>query len=78
MKTAISVPDDVFGRVEQMARSRRTSRSAIFTAAAREYVQQHREDRVTERLDQVYGDHDSRLEPVVAEIQAQSLPKEPW
>ena len=78
MKTAISVPDEIFSRVDQLARLRRTSRSAIFTEAAREYVQTHRQESVTERLNQVYGTQDSALDPVVARIQAHSLSKEEW
>jgi predicted transcriptional regulator len=78
MKIAISVPDEVFHRVEQLARLRRTSRSAIFAEAAREYVLLHRQESVTDRLNQVYGTQDSALDPVVARIQAHSLPKEQW
>ena len=78
MKTAISVPDEVFSRVDQLARLRGTSRSAIFTEAAREYVQLHRQESVTDRLNQVYGSEDSLLDPVVARIQDHSLRREKW
>jgi len=42
MKTAISVPDDVFRGVEAVARRMRVSRSSVFTAAAREFIQRRR------------------------------------
>lgn len=78
MKTAISVPDEVFSRVDQLARLRKTSRSAIFTEAAREYVLLNRQESVTDRLNQVYGSEDSFLDPVVARIQDHSLRREKW
>jgi metal-responsive CopG/Arc/MetJ family transcriptional regulator len=78
MKTAISVPDDVFARVDQMARRHRISRSAVFTAAVKEYVQRHRGDDVTKRLNEVYAKEDSSLDPVLERLQTISLPKEAW
>ena len=78
MKTAISVPDDVFARVDQLARRRRMSRSAVFSAAAAEYVEHHRGEDVTGKLNAVYATEDSALDPVLERLQAISLPKEAW
>jgi len=78
MKTAISVPDDVCLRVDRFARTRRLSRSAVFTAAAVEYVRNHRSDDVTQRLNAVYKRDDSSLDPVLAKMQSISLGKEGW
>ena len=78
MKTAISVPDAVFARVDQLARRRKVSRSAVFTAAAAEYVQHHRGDDVTRRLNEVYAKENSALDPVLERLQSASLPKEAW
>jgi predicted transcriptional regulator len=78
MKTAISVPDDVFLRVDRFARTRRLSRSAVFTAAAAEYVQKHRGDDITQRLNAIYASEDSKLDPVLAKMQSMSLTKEVW
>lgn len=77
MKTILSIPDEVIKRVDQMARARRITRSAIFSEAARAYVQRLRHKSVTERLNQVYATQESALDPVVARIQTLSLPKEP-
>jgi len=78
MKTAISVPDEVFVRVDQFARRRKMSRSAVFTAAAEEYVQKHRGEDVTRRLNEVYAKEDSSLDPVLGRLQALSTHKEVW
>lgn len=78
MKTAISVPDDAFARVKKLACRRKISRSAVFTAAAEEYMQHHRGDDVTRKLNAVYAQEDSALDPVLERLQAISLPKEVW
>ena len=44
MKTAISIPDDVFERAERLARHTKKSRSQLFSEAVREYVARHAPD----------------------------------
>ena len=78
MKTAISIPDDVFSRAEKFASRRKMTRSALFTVAVDEYIQLHRDDEVTKKLDEVYADEDSSLDPVFARLQSLSLPREDW
>jgi metal-responsive CopG/Arc/MetJ family transcriptional regulator len=78
MKTAISIPDDVFALVEDFAKRRNISRSALFTAAVKEYVQHHRVQGVTQALNAVYDEEDSSLDPVLARLQSQSLATEEW
>ena len=53
MKTAVSVPDDLFAQVDRYARRSRRSRSEVYSAALREYVARHAPDEVTAGLDQV-------------------------
>ena len=72
------MPDDVFTRAEDYARCHKITRSALFTAAVEEYVQEHRTDDVTRRLNEVYANEDSSLDPVLERLQALSLPKEEW
>jgi predicted transcriptional regulator len=55
MKTAISIPDDVFAGAEQLAADMHQSRSLLYTRAVREYLARHSPDRVTAALDAVYG-----------------------
>lgn len=51
MKTAISIPDDVFDDADALARRMKKSRSEIYSRAVREYVARHSADKVTETLD---------------------------
>ena len=56
MKTAVSIPDDVFEKAERLARRAGRSRSEVFSAALAEYVARHAPDEVTEAMDRVYAD----------------------
>ena len=56
MKTAISIPDDVFADAERLAQALKKSRSQLYSHALKEYVARHAADQVTETLDRVCGD----------------------
>ena len=56
MKTAVSIPDDLFAQVDRLARRSRRSRSEVYSAALREYVARHAPDEVTARLDAVVAE----------------------
>jgi len=51
MKTAVSVPDDIYDQAERLARRTGRSRSEIYSTALREYVALHTDDEVTATLD---------------------------
>ena len=44
MKTAVSLPDDLFERLESCARRLKLTRSGLLAAAARAYLAQHDAD----------------------------------
>jgi len=73
MKTAISVPDDVFEAGEELARELGVTRSRLYSQAVAEYVAQRARSDVTERLDAVYAEVDSRLDPVLERWQFLSV-----
>ena len=56
MKTAVSVPDDVFQKAEHLARREGRSRSEVYSAALREYVARHAPDEVTESIVRAVAD----------------------
>ena len=65
MKTAVSVPNDVFESVERLARREGRSRSQVYSAALREYVARHLPDEITEALDRVVDDVGGAADPFV-------------
>ena len=78
MKTAISIPDPIFKAAEKLARRLGFSRSELYTKAVSEYIQKHRNDKVTEKLDDLYSTEASRLDSRIQALQSDSLDKENW
>lgn len=56
MKTAVSIPDDVFDEAEELRRQLEKSRSELYSNALREYLARHSSDSVTEALDEICED----------------------
>lgn len=80
MKTAVSVPDDVFEIAERFARSQGRSRSEVYSSALREYVARHAPDEVTESLDRVVTELglDGGRDPFVAAAATRTLDASEW
>jgi metal-responsive CopG/Arc/MetJ family transcriptional regulator len=77
MKTAVSIPDDVFQKAERLARRGKRSRSDVFTAALREYVARHSPEEVTEALNRAYQ-HPEKPEKFVVEAARRILERSEW
>ncbi len=78
MKTAVSIPDEVFDRVERLARRAQRSRSEVYSTALREYVARHTPDEVTEALDRVCAAVDEKPDPFVAGAARRVLERTEW
>ncbi len=80
MKTAISIPDEIFEQAERLAKTRGWSRSELYANAVSAFVNSERFSGVREKLDALYGDGaaDSRVEPLLAKAQARSIAKDKW
>jgi predicted transcriptional regulator len=80
MKTAISVPDDIFEQGERLARRMGRSRSDVYSSALREYVARHSEDEVTAAIDRVIaGLHDGeKADAFIGAAARESLRTTEW
>lgn len=78
MKTAISIPDDLFKAAEDLAHELQVSRSQLYARAVAELIARLGADDVTRRLDEFYSRAGSRLDPVLGRLQEDSLPSEDW
>lgn len=78
MKTAISLPDDLFAAAEALARRLGVSRSRLFATALAEFVAKHQTRKVTERLDAVYATEPSALDSELRRAQRRRLPADSW
>ncbi len=78
MKTAISIPDDIFSAAENFAHQSHLSRSALFTRALVEFLSRRRNEGVTERLNRLYSSEESHLDATLSKMQASVVSKEKW
>jgi predicted transcriptional regulator len=78
MKTAISLPDEVFDRAEALARKMRKSRSQLYAEALAEYVARHAPDAVTEKMNRVCDELDSGRDDFVSEAARRTLENVEW
>ena len=74
MKVAVSIPDDVFARADELAERLGVSRSELYRRALDSLLEATRAQTITERLDEVYAENAGStpaLERVQAEIYEQ-------
>lgn len=76
MKTAVSLPDELFASADSLAERLRVSRSELYATAVAEYVAKHRDAEVTARLNEVYSDLPSGVDPALRRAQARSMGEE--
>jgi len=78
MKTAVSLPDELFRVAEAAARRLRISRSELYARAIAEFLQGQRENSITERLNHVYSRRAARLDSGLHRAQLKSFAKYVW
>ncbi len=78
MKTAISLPDQVFEEAESLAKQLGVSRSELYTKALRAYLSKYNHERILNKLNQVYSEESSEPDPILTKMQLLSLPSEDW
>jgi len=78
MKTAVSIPDEVFEKVERLARREKRSRSEVFSAALREYVARHNPDEITDAINRVCDQVGDQRDEFVAAAARRVLEKTEW
>lgn len=79
MKTAISIPDELYQAADRMAKRLGLSRSELYQRALAKYLESHSDLAVTERLNAVYGGEDSgSVDPVLDALQRASIVREKW
>jgi len=75
VKTAISLPDELFSTVEKVAKRLGLSRSQLYRKALRRFIAEHNDSAITEALDAIYSAEpkEARVDPVLARLQAASM-----
>ena len=78
MKTAVSIPQDIFDRAERLARRTKKPRSKLFSDALREYVARHAADEVTEAMNRVCDEVGEAQDPFVSAAAHRTLERTEW
>lgn len=73
MKTAVSLPDEVFDAAERFAHERGLTRSALYAQAIGAFLESHDIDPLTEAINRVADQTDTRLDSNLAEMQRVTL-----
>jgi metal-responsive CopG/Arc/MetJ family transcriptional regulator len=78
MKTAVSIPDDVFEGAERLARQTRKSRRQVFSDALREYVARHAASQVTEAMNRACAELGNPKDSFVSAATRRVLERSEW
>lgn len=78
MKTAVSIPDEVFAEAERLARRMKRSRSEVYSRALAEYVARHAPDRVTEAMDRALDEINAPADQFARAVSRRVLERSAW
>jgi metal-responsive CopG/Arc/MetJ family transcriptional regulator len=78
MKTAISIPDEIFEDAERLAKRLKSSRSELYSRALSEYVARHATDQVTEAMNEALASVDEPLDSFGTNAARRTLRRTEW
>ena len=78
MKTAISLPDNLFKQAESTARKLKVSQSALYATTLKEFLDRQKADAITQKLNEVYSRESAELDPAFARAQFEAIGEERW
>jgi metal-responsive CopG/Arc/MetJ family transcriptional regulator len=78
MKTAVSIPDDIFERAETLAHRAKRSRSDVYARALSEYVARHAPDSVTEAMDKTLDEVNEPADRFLSKVARRTLARSEW
>lgn len=76
VKTAISIPDELFAAGDRLARRLGMSRSELYARALSRYLAGADDAEVTAALDHVYAEDGDQMDPALIEAQRRALGRE--
>ena len=78
MKTAISIPDEVYQGAERLARRTKKSRSRLYGDALKEYLARHAPDEITEAMNRACAEVGETKDPFVSAAARHILERSEW
>jgi metal-responsive CopG/Arc/MetJ family transcriptional regulator len=62
MKTAISIPDDLFNDIDKLSKKLHCSRSRILADAAREFIEKQKNQEILDAINKAYSENETEQE----------------
>jgi predicted transcriptional regulator len=78
MKTAVSIPDDVYLRAEELAEQTNRTRSRLYSDALGEYLARHGTDVVTAGMNEALAGINERPDAFLTSASRSVLAKSEW
>ena len=78
MQTAISLPDTLFQKAEQLAKHLSLNRSQLYARALEAFITRYDTRAITAVLDEIYAKERSSVDQDLIEMQIQTLGDERW
>ena len=78
MKTAISVPDEIYTGAERLARRTKKSRSRVYSEALKEYLARHAPDEITTAMNRACAEAGAARDPFVSAAARRILEPSEW
>jgi predicted transcriptional regulator len=78
MKTAVSIPDELFRRADELASRLGKSRSEVYREALADYVARRDPGAVTRALDEIADEFAADADVFVTEAARQTLERSEW
>jgi metal-responsive CopG/Arc/MetJ family transcriptional regulator len=78
MKTAISIPDEIFEDAERLAKRLKSSRSELYSRAISEFVARHSTEQVTEAMDEALANIGEPADSFATAAARRTLRRSEW
>jgi hypothetical protein len=78
VQNELAIPAEICEAAQQITGKLGLSSNALVATVLSDFIQRYSEVDITARLDKIYSDADSTLDPVLGPMQLKSLPKEEW
>ena len=78
MKTAISIPDNLFQTIDYYAKKKGISRSKLISTAVEEYLKTYEAMEISNKLNQIYSKENSCVGKDLLNMQLKSMRKDKW
>jgi metal-responsive CopG/Arc/MetJ family transcriptional regulator len=78
MKTAISLPNDLFKEAEAAAKDLGLSRSKLVQTALEEFLKRRRDEKITAALNRSLAKHPDEIDPFLQQLALEAMKRSEW